>query len=111
MHKSAKPSSQCAHVEAEKEANLTVGSIQRRIVNLVKDTVLRLYCTSASLDQSWNTIYRYSFPETGHGKLKEVRTRARYFLAYLNIHTSVTKTLSQTSTQRHFAFGPQAHEL
>ena len=43
MHKSAKPSSQCPHVEAEKEANLTVGSILRRIVNLVKDTVLRLY--------------------------------------------------------------------
>jgi len=43
MHKSATSSSQCAHVEAEKEANLTVGSIQRRIVNLVKDTVLRLY--------------------------------------------------------------------
>ena len=43
MHKSAKPSSQCPHVEAEKEANLTVGSIQRRIVNFVKDTVLRLY--------------------------------------------------------------------
>jgi len=32
-----------AHEEAEREANLTVGWIQRKIVNLVKDTILSLY--------------------------------------------------------------------
>jgi len=41
MRNSAKPSRQCAHVEAE--ANLTVGTIRRKIVNRVKDTILRLY--------------------------------------------------------------------
>jgi len=43
MHKSAKPSRKCTHAEAEKDANLTVGTIQNRIVNLVKNTILRLY--------------------------------------------------------------------
>src|SRR6218665_4045720 len=43
MHKSAKLSRQS--VEAEKEANSTVGTIRRKIVNSVKDTLrlLRLY--------------------------------------------------------------------
>jgi len=43
MHKSAKLSRQCAHVEAEKEANLIVSTIWRKILNRVKDTMLRLY--------------------------------------------------------------------
>ena len=37
LHKSAKFSRQC--VEAEKEPNSTVGTIIRKIVNRVKDTI------------------------------------------------------------------------
>ena len=37
MHKSAKPSRQC--VEEEKEANSTVGTIRRKTVNRVKNTI------------------------------------------------------------------------
>src|SRR6218665_3688619 len=41
MHRSAKPSRQCA--EASKKANSTVGMIRRTIVTRDKDTILRLY--------------------------------------------------------------------
>jgi len=41
MHKSAKPSRQC--VEADKEANSAVGTIRRKIVISVKDTILMFY--------------------------------------------------------------------
>src|SRR6218665_39569 len=41
MHKSAKPSRQCA--EASKKANTTLGMIRRTIVTRDKDTILRLY--------------------------------------------------------------------
>jgi hypothetical protein len=41
MHKSAKPSRQCA--EASKKANSTLGMIRRTIVTRDKDTILRLY--------------------------------------------------------------------
>ena len=43
MHKSVKPSRKCTHVEAEKDANLTVGTIQNRIVNLVKTEVVQMH--------------------------------------------------------------------
>ena len=43
MHKSATPSRECAHVEVEKEATLSVYRIRRKIVNRVNDTILRLY--------------------------------------------------------------------
>src|SRR6218665_3105677 len=41
MHRSAKPSRQCA--EASKKANSTLGMIRRTIVTRDKDTILRLY--------------------------------------------------------------------
>src|SRR6218665_1603537 len=41
MHRSAKPSSQCA--EASKKANSTSGMIRRTIVTRDKDTILKLY--------------------------------------------------------------------
>ena len=40
MHKSANPSRQC--VDTEQEANSTVGKIRRKIVNRVKDTIVRI---------------------------------------------------------------------
>src|SRR6218665_2574699 len=43
MHRSAKPSRQCA--EASKKANSTLGMIRRTIVTRDKDTILRLYKT------------------------------------------------------------------
>ena len=43
MHKSAKPSRQCA--EASKKATSTLGMIRRIIVTRDKDTILRLYKT------------------------------------------------------------------
>src|SRR6218665_2124722 len=41
MHKSAKPSRQCA--QASKKTNSTVGMIKRTLVTGDKDTILRLY--------------------------------------------------------------------
>src|SRR6218665_353019 len=41
MHRSAKPSRQCA--EASKKANSTLGMVRRTIVTRDKDTILRLY--------------------------------------------------------------------
>src|SRR6218665_2721470 len=41
MHRSAKPSRQCA--EASKKAHSTLGMIRRTIVTRDKDTILRLY--------------------------------------------------------------------
>src|SRR6218665_4059181 len=41
MHRSVKPSRQCA--EASKKANSTLGMIRRTIVTRDKDTILRLY--------------------------------------------------------------------
>ena len=41
MHRSAKPSRQCA--EASKKANSTLGMIRRTIVTRDKDTILRFY--------------------------------------------------------------------
>ena len=41
MHKSAKPSRQCA--EASKKANSTLGMIRRTTVTRDKDTILMLY--------------------------------------------------------------------
>src|SRR6218665_3600351 len=43
MHRSAKPSRQCA--EASKRVNSTLGMIRRTIVTRDKDTMLRLYKT------------------------------------------------------------------
>src|SRR6218665_2505909 len=43
MHRSAKPSRQCA--EASKKANSTLGMIRRTIVTRDKDKILRLYKT------------------------------------------------------------------
>src|SRR6218665_1356991 len=43
MHRSAKPSRQCA--EASKKDNSTLGMIRRTIVTRDKDTILRLYKT------------------------------------------------------------------
>src|SRR6218665_1168216 len=43
MHRSAKPSRQCA--EASKKAYSTLGMIRRTIVTRDKDTILRLYKT------------------------------------------------------------------
>ena len=51
MHKSAKPSRQCA--EALKRANSTLGMIRRTIVTRENDTILRLY--KHWLGHSWNT--------------------------------------------------------
>ena len=43
MHKSAEPSSNLLIVEAEMEVNSTVGTLRRKIVNRVKDTISMLY--------------------------------------------------------------------
>src|SRR6218665_3620346 len=67
MHRSAKPSRQCA--EASKKANSTLGMIRRTIVTRDKDTILRLY----------NTLVRpqlESIPETDMEKLEKVQRRA-----------------------------------
>src|SRR6218665_3837801 len=67
MHRSAKPSRQCA--EASKKVNSTLGMIRRTIVTRDKDTILRLY----------NTLVRpqlESIPETDMEKLEKVQRRA-----------------------------------
>ena len=57
MHRSAKPSRQCA--EGSKKANSTLGMIRRTIVTREKNTVLRLYKTlvRGNLGHSWNTAF------------------------------------------------------
>src|SRR6218665_4098152 len=56
MHRSAKPSRQCA--EVSKKDNSTLGMTRRTIVTRDKDTLLRLY-KKHWLDHSWNTASRY----------------------------------------------------
>jgi len=77
MHKSAKPSRECAHVVSRKEAYLTVG-IQKKIVNRVNDTTLRLYkCIVRPQLEYYIKGNHCHKPDME--RLKKVRTRARCF--------------------------------
>ena len=74
MHKSAKPSRQCA--EASKKANSTLGRIRRTIVSRDKDTILRLYksLVRPQLEyciQVWNPYLKQDIE-----KLEKVQRRA-----------------------------------
>jgi len=84
MHKSAKPSRQCA--EAAKKGNSTLGMIRRTIVTRDKDTILRLYksLVRPQLEyciQVWNPYLRQDIE-----KLEKVQRRAtKMILGYKNL--------------------------
>ena len=69
MHRSAKPSRQCA--KASKNANSTVGMhmIRRTLVTRDKNTLLRLYKTLVRPQLEY--CIQVSIPETGYGKTGE----------------------------------------
>src|SRR6218665_2480268 len=70
MHRSAKPSKQCA--EASKKANSTLGMISRTIVTRDKDTILRLYKSLVRPQlEYYIQVYMESTSETGYGKIGE----------------------------------------
>jgi ribonucleases P/MRP protein subunit RPP40 len=84
MHKSAKPSRQCA--EASKKANSTLGMIKRTIVTRDKDTILRLYksLVRPQLEycvQAWNPYLKQDIE-----KLEKVQRRATKMISgYKNL--------------------------
>ena len=76
MHKSAKPSRQCA--EASKKANSTLGMIRRTIVTRDKDTILRLYksLVRPQLEyciQVWSPYLKQDVGKAGEGAKKSYK--------------------------------------
>ena len=74
MHKSAKPSRQCA--EASKKANSTLGMIRRTIVTRDKDTILRLYKSLVRPELEYCIKVWSSYLKQDMEKLEKVQRRA-----------------------------------
>src|SRR6218665_3149406 len=69
MHRSAKPSWQCA--EASKMANSTLGIIRRTVVTRDKDTILRLYKSLVRPQLEYCIQVWSPHLDTGYGKIGE----------------------------------------
>src|SRR6218665_2808252 len=74
MHRSAKPSRQCA--EASKKANSTLGMIRRTIVTRDKDTILRLYKSLVSPQLEYCIQVWSPYLKQDMEKLEKVQRRA-----------------------------------
>src|SRR6218665_959830 len=67
-------------VEAEREANSTVGTIRRKIINRVKDTIMMLYkCIGHILEYYIQALSGSHYHKPDMDKLKKVRIKARCF--------------------------------
>src|SRR6218665_2112943 len=74
MHRSAKPSRQCA--EASKKANSTLGMIRRTIVTRDKDRILRLYKTLVRPQLEYCILVWSPYLKQDMEKLEKVQRRA-----------------------------------
>src|SRR6218665_3301523 len=74
MHRSAKPSRQCA--EASKKANSTLGMMRRTIVTIDKDTILRLYKTLVRPQLEYCIQVLSPYLQQDMEKLEKVQRRA-----------------------------------
>src|SRR6218665_1594466 len=74
MHRSAKPSRQCA--EASKKAYSTLGMIRRTVVTRNKDKIVRLYKTVVTQKLAYRLQVWSPFLQQDMEKLKKVQRRA-----------------------------------
>src|SRR6218665_2667058 len=74
MHRSAKPSRQCA--EASNKANSTLGMIRRTIVTREKDTILRLYKSLVRPQLEYCIQVWRPYPKQDMENLEKVQRRA-----------------------------------
>src|SRR6218665_773802 len=92
MHKSSKPSRQCA--EASKKANSTLGMIRRTIVTRDKDTILRLYKSLVRTQlEYWIQVWS-PYLKQDMEKLEKVQRRATKMIQgykYLSYEERLTR--------------------
>src|SRR5678816_952042 len=88
MHKSAKPSRQCA--EASKKANSTLGMIRRTIVTRDKDTILRLYKSLVRPQLEYCIKVWSPYLKQDMEKLEKVQRRATKTVSYTHLRAHET---------------------